>query len=249
MAQFTNKIAVVTGGNSGIGLAAAQKLMAEGAQVVIFGRNAETLETARQQLGDSAIAVQGDVAKAADLDQLFQTVKDRFGKLDVLFVNAGIAKFAPIDQTEESLYDQSFDINVKGAYYTIQKALPLFTNGGAIVVNTSGTNVKGIPGASVYAATKAALRSIVRTLAAELSDRGIRVNAVSPGPVETPIYDRLGMPQEMLAGFSQSLQAQVPLKRFGKPEEIAEAVTFLASDAASYVQGTELAVDGGYAQV
>jgi NAD(P)-dependent dehydrogenase (short-subunit alcohol dehydrogenase family) len=249
MSKFTNKVVVITGGNSGIGFATAKAFVAEGAKVVISGRNAQTLEAAAQELGENAIAQQGDVSNLADLDTLFQTVKERFGKIDVLFANAGIAKFAPIEETAESLYDQVFDINVKGAYYTVQKALPLMGEGGAIVLNTSIVNVKGIGGASVYGASKAAVRSIVRTLAAELSDRGIRVNAVSPGPVETPIYGRLEMPQEAVAEFGKSLQAQVPLNRFGQAEEIANAVVFLASEAASYIQGTELPVDGGYAQV
>lgn len=249
MANFTDKVAVITGGNSGIGLATAQALVDKGAKVVISGRNPDSLAAAAQQLGDGAMTIQGDVSNLADLDTLFQAVRDRFGKIDILFVNAGIAQFAPIEQTEEAMFDQSFDINVKGAYYTIQKALPLLAEGSAIVVNTSGVNVKGIPGASVYGATKAALRSIVRALAAELSDRGIRINAVSPGPIETPIYGRLGLPQAAVEEFGQSLQAQVPLKRFGQPQEIASAVLFLASAEAAYIQGVELAVDGGYAQV
>ena len=249
MSNFTNKVAVITGGNSGIGLATAQALVTEGAKVVISGRNAETLNAAAQELGENAIAQQGDVSNLSDLDTLFQTVKERFGKIDILFVNAGIAKFAPVDQTEEALYDQIMDINVKGAYYTIQKALPLMGEGSAIVVNTSVVNVKGLAGATVYSASKAALRSLVRTLATELSDRSIRANAVSPGPIATPIYDRLEMPQDAIAEFGQSLQAQVPLKRFGKAEEVAKAVVFLASEGASYIQGTELAVDGGFAQV
>jgi NAD(P)-dependent dehydrogenase (short-subunit alcohol dehydrogenase family) len=159
MSNFTNKVAVITGGNSGIGLATAQALVTEGAKVVISGRNAETLNAAAQELGENAIAQQGDVSNLSDLDTLFQTVKERFGKIDILFVNAGIAKFAPVDQTEEALYDQIMDINVKGAYYTIQKALPLMGEGSAIVVNTSVVNVKGLAGATVYSASKAALRS------------------------------------------------------------------------------------------
>lgn len=249
MSQFTNKVAVVTGGNSGIGLATAKALIAEGANVVISGRNSETLEAAAQELGENAIAQQGDVSNLADLDTLFQTVKECFGKIDILFVNAGIAKFAPIEQTDEALFDQTFDINVKGAYYTVQKALPLMEAGSVIVVNTSIVNVKGLAGASVYSASKAALRSMVRTFATELSDRGIRVNAVSPGPIATPIYDRLEMPKEAVAEFGQSLQQQVPLHRFGNAEEVANAVVFLASEGASYIQGAELPVDGGFAQV
>lgn len=249
MAHFTNQVVVITGGNSGIGFATAQTFINQGANVVIFGRNADSLESVAQELGEQAMTVQGDVTNVADLDTLFQTVKDRFGKIDILFANAGVAQFASIEETEEALYDHVFDINVKGAFYTVQKALPLMGEGSTIVFNTSVVNVKGIAGTSVYSASKAAVRSLVRTFAAELSDRAIRVNAVSPGPIETPIYDRLNMPQEAVQEFGQSLQKQVPLNRFGQSQEIANAVVFLSSPAASYIQGVELPVDGGYAQV
>jgi NAD(P)-dependent dehydrogenase (short-subunit alcohol dehydrogenase family) len=247
--KLNNKIAVITGGNSGIGLATAQVFIQEGAKVAIFGRNAETLESARQTLGEKAIAVRGDATNMNDLNTLFATTQNTFGKVDVLFINAGVAQFAPLEATSEEMFDRIMDVDFKGAYFTIQRALPYLNDGASIVLTTSGTNVMGMPGTSVYAASKAALRSLARTLSAELVGRGIRVNAVSPGPIETPIYGRMGMTEEQTQEMGKSVIQQVPMQRFGKSEEIASAVVFLASADSSYVLGTELVVDGGLTQL
>lgn len=249
MSELKDKVAVVTGGNSGIGFSAAEQFVKEGARVVIFGRNARTLDEAATKLGPQAIAVQGDVSKLSDLDKLFETTKDRFGQIDVLFVNAGIAEFAPIEQVDEAHYDRVTDINLKGALFTVQKALPLLRDGGSIILNTSVVNEIGLPAASVYSATKAALRSLARTLATDLAPRKIRVNAVSPGLIRTPILSRTEMPEAEQEAFGNQVNEQTPLGRAGEPQEIASAVVFLAGQNASYINGAELAVDGGFAQV
>lgn len=247
--KLNSKVAVITGGNSGIGLATAQAFIQEGASVTIFGRNPQTLDEAVKTLGEKAIAVQGDVTNWDNLETLFTTTKNTFGGVDVLFINAGLAQFAPIEATSEELFDHIMDVDFKGAYFTIQKALPYLNDGASIILTTSGTNVMGMPGTSVYAASKAALRSLARTLSAELIGRGIRVNAISPGSIETPIYGRMGMSQAQVEGLGQSIIQQVPMQRFGKSEEIASAVVFLASADSSYVLGTELVVDGGLTQL
>src|SRR5438552_1258899 len=195
MKRLEGKVAVVTGGNSGIGLAAAKRLQEEGARVAILGRSKKTLDEAVKTIGNGVVAVQGDVAKLADVDRLFAEVSQKLGKIDVLFVNAGIATFAPFSETSESAYDEQFDINIKGAYFTIQKALPLLNDGASIILNTSVADRKGTVGASAYSATKAALRSLARTVAAEVVGRGIRVNTVAPGPIVTPIVGRARLPQ------------------------------------------------------
>lgn len=249
MSRLQGKIAVVTGGNSGIGLATAQQFVREGAKVVIFGRDRATLAAAQETLGANATAVQGDVTNSADLDRLFEAVKKKHGRVDVLYVNAGVAEFRPVHAADEAHFDKVFDINVKGAYFTVQKALPLMGQGGSIVFTTSGSNEIGMPGSSVYAATKAALRSFARTLSADLVGRGIRVNAVSPGPIATPIFGRMGLTHDEIDGFSKDMIAKIPLKRVGQPIEIAKAVAYLASDDSSYVVGAELVVDGGLTQL
>ncbi|MGH9529922.1 MAG: glucose 1-dehydrogenase [Terriglobales bacterium] len=249
MKRLEGKIAVVTGGNSGIGLATAQRFREEGARVAISGRSQKTLDEAAKLLGKDALVVQADVSKLADADKLFSAVAQRFGKIDVLFVNAGIAKFLPVESVSEEHYDEMFDINTKGAYFTIQRALPHLNDGASIILNSSVVSHKGPPMGSVYAATKAALRSFTRSLAAALVDRKIRVNAVAPGPIETPIFGRTGLPKEALDGLAAQILASVPMKRFGKPEEVAGAVAFLASSDASYITGVELAVDGGSGEV
>jgi NAD(P)-dependent dehydrogenase (short-subunit alcohol dehydrogenase family) len=247
--RLEGKVAVVTGGNSGIGLAAARRLQQEGAKVAISGRSRETLDAAVKTIGNGVLAVQADVAVLAEIDKLYAEVSRKFGKIDVLFVNAGVGKFAPLSGTSENLYDELFDINVKGAYFSIQKALPYLNDGASIILNTSVADNKGMIGGSAYAATKAAMRSLARTAAAELAERGIRVNTVAPGPILTPLFDRTGMPKEAVDEFAKSLVAKVPMKRFGKPEEVAGTVAFLASEDASYITGVEINVDGGLGQV
>src|SRR5256885_3125865 len=249
MKRLEGKVAVVTGGNSGIGLATAQRLQEEGAKVVIAGRSRKTLDEAVKTIGNGVVAVQADVAKLTDVDKLYAEVSQKLGKIDVLFVNAGVAKFPSLAETSESVYDELFDINMKGAYFTIQKALPFLNDGASIILNTSVAGSKGFAGASAYSATKAALRSLARTAAAELVGRRIRVNAVAPGPIVTPILGRTGLPKEALDELAEGILAQVPMKRFGQPEEVAGVVAFLASQDASYITGVEISVGGGSGQV
>lgn len=249
MRRLEGKVAVVTGGSSGIGLATAKRLQEEGAKVAISGRSKQTLDEAVRTIGNGVVAVQADVAKPADLEQLYVEVKEKLGNIDVLFVNAGVAKFAPLADTSESLFDENFDTNIKGAYFTIQKVLPLLNDGASIVLNTSVADQKGNAGSSAYSATKAAMRSLTRTAAAELVGRGIRVNAVAPGPIETPIFGKTGLPKEQIEAFAKGVAANVPMKRIGRPEEVAAAVAFLASQDASYITGVEINVDGGMGQI
>jgi NAD(P)-dependent dehydrogenase (short-subunit alcohol dehydrogenase family) len=249
MKRLEGKVAVVTGGNSGIGLATAKRFKEEGARLAIAGRDRETLKEAGRTLGKDVLVIQADIADLGAIDKLYAEVSEKLGKIDVLFVNAGVAKFAPLAATSETLYDETFDINTKGAYFTIQKALPFLNDGAAIVLNTSVAGQTGAPNTSAYSATKAALRSFARTAAAELADRGIRVNVVAPGPIETPIIRRTGLPQATIDEFVKTIIAKVPMKRFGKAEEVAGAVAFLASSDASYITGVEINVDGGMGQV
>lgn len=249
MKRLEGKVAVVTGGNSGIGLATAIRFQKEGAKVAISGRSKKTLDEAVKNIGNGVVAIQSDVAKLGDLDKLYAEVSQKLGKIDVLFVNAGIAKFAPLGETSESVYDEQFDINVKGAYFTIQKALPYLNDGASIILNTSVAGSKGVVGGTAYSATKAAMRSFARTIAAELIGRGIRVNTVAPGPIVTPIFERTGLPKEAIDEFAKEMIEKVPMKRFGQPEEVAGVVAFLASQDASYVNGVEINVDGGMGQI
>src|SRR2546423_5038422 len=249
MKRLEGKVAVVTGGNSGIGLATAKRLQEEGARVVIAGRSKKTLDEAVKSIGNGVLALQADVAKLSDVDHLYKEVSQKLGKIDVLFVNAGVAKFAPLTQTSEGLFDEQFDINIKGAYFTIQKAIPFLNDGASVILNTSVAGIKGTVGASAYSATKAALRSLARTAAAELAERGIRVNTVAPGPIETPLFGRTGLPKEALDEFLRDALAKIPLKRIGQPDEVAGVVAFLASSDASYITGVEIHVDGGMGQV
>ena len=249
MGQLDGKVAVITGGNSGIGLAAAKRFVAEGAQVVISGRDQSTLDAAVRDLGENALAVAGDISKAEDIDRLIAATIDRFGEIDILFANAGIARFAPITDIDEQFFDQVFAVNVKGVFFTVQKALPHLNDGASIVVTSSISNQLGMAGASVYGASKAAVRSLVRGMATEFAARRIRVNTLSPGPIETPIYGRLGMPPEEMEQMAEGIRSQVPMGRFGHADEVANIALFLASDQASYVTGAEFTVDGGMAQV
>jgi len=249
MKRLQGKTAVVTGGSSGIGLATAKLFQEEGARVAISGRDPKTLDAAIKLLGNGVLGVRSDVSKLDDLDRFYETVTKTLGRIDILFVNAGIAEFAPATETTEGLYDETFDINVKGAFFTIQKAISHLNDNGSIILNASFVNQAGLPTTSVFAASKAALRSFARTVSAELVGRGIRVNVVSPGPISTPIYGKLGLSKEALEGFAANIGAQVPMKRFGAPEEVANAVLFLASKDSSYMTGVEVNVDGGIGQV
>jgi NAD(P)-dependent dehydrogenase (short-subunit alcohol dehydrogenase family) len=249
MGKLDGKIALITGGNSGIGLATAKRFVQEGAYVFITGRTQAKLDEAVKQVGSNVMGVQGDVAKLADLDRLFAQVKQEKGRVDIVFANAGIAKYAQLGSIEEELYDSIFDNNVKGMLFTVQKALPLMPDGASIILNASVVGSKGLPSNSVYAATKAAVRSFARTWTTDLKARHIRVNAISPGPIDTEgLRELLGSAQ---AGQDRlkSINATVPLGRLGLPDEIAKAAVFLASDDSSYVTGIELFVDGGFAQV
>jgi len=249
MSRLEGKVAVVTGGNSGIGLATAKRLQEEGAKVVISGRTKKTLDEAVKTIGNGVLAIQADVSHLDDLDKLYGEVSKKLGKIDVLFVNAGVARFAPLADTSEGTYDEQFGTNVKGAYFTIQKALPLLNDGASIILNTSVAGSKGNIATSAYSATKAALRSLARTAAAELVGRGIRVNAVAPGPIVTPIFEKTGLPKEAIDEWSKEILDRVPMKRFGQPEEVAATVAFLASEDASYITGVEINVDGGAGQI
>ncbi len=249
MSKLNNKIAVITGGSTGIGLATAQRFIADGAQVVITGRNQEALDLAVAELGDRATGIRGDVASLEDLDRLFAQVQKQFGRVDVLFANAGIAPFVPFEAVTEDHFDRLFNINVRGLFFTVQKALPLLSENASIILNASVVAHSGLPNTSVYSATKAAVRSLGRTLAAELSPRGIRVNVVKPGLIETPLVGKLGLSQDDVEAFGAQIVQQTPLGRVGKPEEIAATVAFLASDEASYFTGADLVADGGLIQV
>jgi NAD(P)-dependent dehydrogenase (short-subunit alcohol dehydrogenase family) len=248
--KLEGKVAVVTGGNSGIGLATAKRFVAAGAYIFITGRRQSDLDAAAKEIGQNVTAVQGDVSKLTDLDRLYATVKEQKGRVDILFANAGLGEFMPLGQITEAHFDKTFGINVKGTLFTVQKALPLMHDGASIVINASMMSIKGIPAFSVYAASKAALRSFARTWSVDLKDRKIRVNVVSPGTVITPGYKtELGMTDEQIEQFKAQVAATTPLGRAGTPDEIAKAVVFLASDDSSYVNGIELFVDGGMAQV
>lgn len=251
MHRFQDKAALVTGGSSGIGFATAARLLAEGARkVIVTGTDSAKLEAAQAALGTRAVAVRADVRDAAALDRLAAVARQETGgRLDVLFANAGTAGFKPIEQVTEADIAAQFGTNVTGVILTIQKLLPLIPDGGAIVLNASAVSPKGLAGTSVYTATKAAVRSLARTLAAELAPRGIRVNAVSPGMIPTPLASKIGLPEEALEAWGRTYVSQTPLARVGATEEIAAAVAFLASADAAYVTGGDLAVDGGWAAV
>jgi NAD(P)-dependent dehydrogenase (short-subunit alcohol dehydrogenase family) len=244
MGALENKVALITGGNSGIGLATAKLFKAEGAHVIITGRNAETLASAQSVLGEATIVVQADVGNLADLDRLFATIEQRHGRLDVIFANAGIASPYPLAQITEAQFDNLFNINTKGAFFTVQKALRLLRPGASVILNASIAQYTGVPGLSAYGASKAAVRALARLFAAELAAREIRVNVVTPGPIATPIWNRAA-PGSLDPNIEAQLIARVPLGRMGQPEEIAQAVLFLASPASSFTTGAEILVDGG----
>lgn len=247
--KLEGKIAVITGGNSGIGLATAKRFVSEGAYVFITGRRQKELDAALSEIGKNAIGIQGDVSNLTDLDKLYNTVKDKKGHLDILFANAGIAQFARLGEISEEHFDKIFDINVKGLLFSVQKALPILQNGSSIILNASVGSSKGIEETSVYSAAKAAVRSFARTWTADLRHRKIRVNAISPGPIDTPIFSSLTHNEEQMEQFKKYIINTVPMGRMGIPDEIAKAVSFLASDDSSYITGIELFVDGGMAQI
>lgn len=248
--KLTNKIALITGGTSGLGLATAKRFVAEGAYVFITGRRQAELEAAVKEIGQNVTGIRGDISNLADLDHLFATIKGAKGRLDILFANAGGGAFVPLEQVTEEHFDKYFGINVKGTLFTVQKALALMPPGGSIVLNGSMVSLKGIPAFGVYAATKAALRSFARSWTTDLKGRNIRVNVVAPGTVVTEGYkSELGLNDEQIVELKAQAAATTPLGRTGTPEEIAAAVLFLASDESSFVNGIELFVDGGAAQI
>jgi NAD(P)-dependent dehydrogenase (short-subunit alcohol dehydrogenase family) len=244
MKKLDNKVAVITGGTSGMGLATAKRFVAEGAFVFIMGRRQQELDAAVRDMGGSHVTgVQGDIAKLTDLDRLYEIVKSQKGRVDIVFANAGVGEFVATDAVTETHFDKTFDVNVKGTLFTVQKALPLFNDGGSIILTGSIASVKGIPSFSVYCASKAAIRSFVRTWTLELKDRKIRANVISPGTIDTPILAPL--PKQAIA----QIVASIPMGRMGSADEIAKVAVFLASDDSSFVTGIELFVDGGTAQV
>ncbi|HEX5036194.1 MAG TPA: glucose 1-dehydrogenase [bacterium] len=249
MGKLSGKIAVITGGNSGIGLETARLFAKEGAKVVITGRRQKELDEAVKSIGDNVMGVQGDVANLADLDKLYAKVKEVYGRVDIVFANAGLGIMAPLGQITEEHFDKLIDVNMKGLLFTVQKALPLMGEGGSIILNSSVAGSTGVEAFSVYSATKAAVRSFARGWTSDLKKRKIRVNAISPGPIETPIFGKMGLSEAEQKGFGDYILSRSPIGRFGKSEEIATAALFLASDDSSYVTGIELTVDGGLAQV
>lgn len=247
--KLEGKVAVVTGGTSGIGLAAAKRFVAEGAYVFITGRRQAELDAAVKEIGENVTGVRSDVSDLADLDRLYGVVQQRKGHIDVIFANAGGGEFAPLGAITEEHFDKTFAINVKGVLFTVQKALPLFRDGGSIILTSSTTGTSGTPAFSVYSATKAAVRNFARNWILDLKDRHIRVNAISPGPIETPGLNGLAETEEQARQFKAQMASTIPLGRLGAPDEVAKAVVFLASDDSSFVNGVELFVDGGMAQI
>lgn len=247
--KLEGKIAVITGGNSGIGLATAKRFVTEGAYVFITGRRQKQLDLAVSEIGKNVMGIQSDVSNLADIDKIYNTVKDQKNHIDIIFANAGIAQFAPLEKISEEHFDKIFSINVKGLLFTVQKLLPIFQEGGSIILNASIGSSKGVEESSVYSATKAAVRSFARTWTVDLRHRKIRVNAISPGPIDTPIFSNLMQNEEQSEQFKKNIVNTVPMRRMGTPDEVAKVVSFLASDDSSYITGIELFVDGGLAQI
>jgi NAD(P)-dependent dehydrogenase (short-subunit alcohol dehydrogenase family) len=243
--RFQGKVAVVTGGNSGIGLAVAKAYAQEGAQVAITGRNETTLQDAVKEIGDGTLAIRSDAGKVADIEAAVKKIKERFGRIDALFVNAGVAKLIPFEQVTEQIFDETVEINLKGVFFTVQKAIALMPKGSAIVLNASINGHLGMPTTTVYGASKAGVINLAKTLSAELLERGIRVNAISPGPITSSLLRDI--PKEGLQETRDWIQSQVPMKRFGTPEEIAAGVLYLTSPESAFVLGAELIIDGGMA--
>ncbi len=247
--KLNGKIALITGGNSGIGLATAKLFKAEGAKVIITARSAETFKAAKAELGTQFDVVQTDVSDTKQLTALYSHIHSTYGGLDILFANAGVALFRPTLESDEAFFDNQFDTNVRGLYFTVAKALPILKKGSKVVLNASVVAIKGMPGASVYAATKAAVRSLARSWTAEIPVENVRFNVLSPGPIETPIYGKMGMPAEQVAGFSDHMKSMVPAHRFGSAEEMAKVALFLSSDDSSYIAGADILADGGFGNV
>jgi NAD(P)-dependent dehydrogenase (short-subunit alcohol dehydrogenase family) len=245
MSKLKGKSAVITGGNSGIGFATAELFINEGARIIITGRREEAVKEAVQKLGNGAQGIVSDAGKMSDVNALYKKVSAVFPVIDILFVNAGVGLFAPFDQVTEELFDANLNINFKGAFFTIQKLLPLVKDGGSIILNSTILVHSGLATASAYAASKGAVLSLNKTLAAELASRSIRVNSISPGPINTPIYSKMGMAEEELRQFAAGVQAKIPLNRFGEASDIAHAALFLASDDSRFLTGSEITVDGG----
>jgi NAD(P)-dependent dehydrogenase (short-subunit alcohol dehydrogenase family) len=249
MTKLKNKVAVITGGTSGMGLATAKLFAQEGATVIVTARNEQRFTDALNLETPNINVIKADVTSTSDLESLFATVNERFGKIDILFTNAGIAKFAPIEQMPNDVVEETISTNLKGVYYAVKYASPFLNEGASIIINTSATNTKGLEGGVIYAATKAAARSLARSLSAEFKSRKIRVNAVSPGPIATPLWGKSGLPQEYMDGFSKEVLESIPAGRFGESDEIAKAVLFLASEDSAFVLGEEIVVDGGYSTI
>ncbi|MEM5458697.1 SDR family oxidoreductase [Paraburkholderia phytofirmans] len=246
--KLQNKVAFITGGTSGIGLETAKLFQAEGAKVIVTGTNPGRLEAAGKALGDNALVLSVDLRKPAEIERAVEEVRARYGRIDVVFANAGAGTAAPLESVTPAQIDEQFSLNVSGLFFTIQKAAPLIPKGGSIVVTTSFLNAVGTPGLSILSATKAAIRSLVRSIGAELAPRGIRVNAVSPGPIATAFHTKLGLTDAQLTETATAIQARVPLQRFGEAVEIARTALFLASDDSSFTTGAEIVVDGGLTQ-
>ena len=243
--KLRNKVALITGGTSGIGLATAKLFQDEGARVIVTGVNPARLDEASRQLGSNVLVLRADLRVRSDIDDVVATIRDKFAHLDILFANAGVGFAAPLEAVTEKQVDEQFSINFKGIFFTVQKAVPILSKGGVIVLATSFLNAVGAPGLSILSATKAAVRSLARSLGAELAPRGVRVNAVSPGPTNTPFHSKLGLSENDLRDVAAGIEAQVPLRRFGEADEIAKAALFLASEDSSFMTGAEVVVDGG----
>lgn len=248
MTKLKDKIALVTGGTSGIGKATAQDFIEQGATVIITGRFQNTVDETVKELGKNSIGFVSDASILGDIKALAENIKSKIGNIDILFVNAGYGKYAPIEMIDENHFDEQFNVLVKGTLFTVQQISPLMKEGGSIILNTSIVTEVGMQTASVYSAAKAAVQSFVKTFAAEFAQKKIRVNAVSPGPIQTKFFDKTGLTQEQIQGFAGAILPQVPMGRFGQPSEVAKAVTFLASDDSSYMHGTEMFIDGGMVQ-
>lgn len=249
MARLTGKVAVITGGNSGIGLATAKLFRAEGATVVITGKRQEAVAAAVKEIGGATTGLVSDAGKMNEIQTLYKDLKQQHDKIDVLFLNAGIATFEPFAEVNETTFDNMVNVNFKGLFFNVQNALPLLAKGASVIFNTSIADQKGFVATSAYSATKAAVRSLARTLSAEFVDRKIRFNAIAPGPIDTPIFDKLGVPPESVQEIKEGFASQIPMNRMGRPEDIANAALFLASDDSSFIMGIDLTVDGGMAQL